>query len=272
MAHGLCVTCYNREYSRKWRKNNQEKSNKNSNVYYHKNKEHLKIRNRLNSLKYYNEHKEERKAYSKKWYLSNLEKARAVGRTQSKIWRKKNLETAKKTNKEYRIKNQETLKKKAKEYYNKIKNTRLYLEKRRERDKYYNKTPKRKEYIKKWRRTEKGKLLQLLHCHKKSTINHGKMGYILEHQIKQIFERDKFCVYCGSSKTLTLDHIIPLAHKLGNSTFNNYVIACGSCNYSKSSTNVFEWCNRKNIEVPNIVVNLLKKQIKEAGKQIKFLS
>ena len=48
-----------------------------------------------------------------------------------------------------------------------------------------------------------------------------------------IFTRDGYkCCYCGDSKSLTLDHIIPRSRG-GKSTFENVVTCCKQCNQKK---------------------------------------
>jgi 5-methylcytosine-specific restriction endonuclease McrA len=52
---------------------------------------------------------------------------------------------------------------------------------------------------------------------------------------KDIFKRDKYsCQYCGSTKKLTLDHVIPRS-KGGENSWDNIVTACESCNNSKGA-------------------------------------
>ncbi len=87
----------------------------------------------------------------------------------------------------------------------------------------------------------------------------GNGGKITEKEIKQIFKRDQKCVYCGKKEKLSLDHIIPISTG-GRSEFNNYVIACLSCNISKGKKEVFKWCKQKRIKVPKKIKELLKKQ------------
>lgn len=56
-------------------------------------------------------------------------------------------------------------------------------------------------------------------------------GVVLTRQ--NIFRRDGFaCQYCGTTKDLTIDHIIPRSKK-GRSTWKNMVTACKSCNAKK---------------------------------------
>ncbi len=48
-----------------------------------------------------------------------------------------------------------------------------------------------------------------------------------------VFKRDAYaCQYCGTSKDLTLDHLVPRS-KGGKSTWTNLVTACKSCNARK---------------------------------------
>lgn len=50
---------------------------------------------------------------------------------------------------------------------------------------------------------------------------------------QNIFKRDGFrCQYCGTSRDLTLDHVVPKA-KGGKTTWVNLVTACKTCNARK---------------------------------------
>ncbi|MEZ4776087.1 MAG: HNH endonuclease [Bacteroidia bacterium] len=50
---------------------------------------------------------------------------------------------------------------------------------------------------------------------------------------ENVFRRDGYqCVYCGSRKQLTLDHVIPRARG-GHTTWKNLVTACVRCNAGK---------------------------------------
>jgi 5-methylcytosine-specific restriction endonuclease McrA len=51
----------------------------------------------------------------------------------------------------------------------------------------------------------------------------------------RIFRRDNYeCVYCGSSKTLTIDHVIPKSGG-GENTWVNLVTCCSHCNKVKGN-------------------------------------
>lgn len=48
-----------------------------------------------------------------------------------------------------------------------------------------------------------------------------------------IFRRDGHkCVYCGTSKNLTIDHVLPRSRG-GDNTWKNLVTCCGECNLKK---------------------------------------
>jgi 5-methylcytosine-specific restriction endonuclease McrA len=52
---------------------------------------------------------------------------------------------------------------------------------------------------------------------------------------REVLRRDKHaCQYCGSTKKLTLDHVIPRS-KSGKHTWDNVVTACERCNSQKGN-------------------------------------
>jgi 5-methylcytosine-specific restriction endonuclease McrA len=56
-------------------------------------------------------------------------------------------------------------------------------------------------------------------------------GVVMSRQ--NIFKRDGYCcVYCGSRKDLTLDHVLPKSRN-GKSSWTNLVTACQKCNSKK---------------------------------------
>ena len=51
---------------------------------------------------------------------------------------------------------------------------------------------------------------------------------------RNVMVRDRFkCLYCGSSKQLTIDHVIPVSRG-GKTTFENCVTSCKDCNNKKN--------------------------------------
>lgn len=52
---------------------------------------------------------------------------------------------------------------------------------------------------------------------------------------QMIYKRDDHtCQYCGSTKRLTIDHVLPKCRG-GEDTWENMVVACSSCNTKKGS-------------------------------------
>jgi 5-methylcytosine-specific restriction endonuclease McrA len=65
----------------------------------------------------------------------------------------------------------------------------------------------------------------------KRYINVPYKGVVLTRE--NVFKRDSYtCQYCGTTKELTLDHLIPKA-KGGQTSWNNLVTACKKCNSQK---------------------------------------
>jgi CRISPR/Cas system Type II protein with McrA/HNH and RuvC-like nuclease domain len=66
------------------------------------------------------------------------------------------------------------------------------------------------------------------------------LNYITHHTKKlkinrhRIYRRDNYqCVYCGSKRELTLDHVIPKS-KGGGNNWENLVTSCSKCNVKKA--------------------------------------
>ena len=156
-------------------------------------------------------------------------------------WRTKNREYAKEYSKKY-----------GPRYYQKNKETLKENHKRWGRDNRAKRNNQRK--ICRQLNPELFKIRDALH-NIKSRKGNPTYGLSKDHLI-QIFNRDNVCVYCRYEKGLTLDHIIPLT-KGGKTVYSNLVIACVSCNCSKNNRDVFEWCEWKGFEVPEIVKTLL---------------
>lgn len=80
---------------------------------------------------------------------------------------------------------------------------------------------------------------------------------------EKALETGKVCVYCGSKKDMSMDHIIPVSRggvdprilNLLNS-FDNCVCACKLCNSSKGDKDAFEWYGPERIdELPKLVLS-----------------
>ena len=69
-----------------------------------------------------------------------------------------------------------------------------------------------------------------------------------------IYKRDGHkCQYCGATKSLTIDHVIPKS-KGGDDSWENLVVACHSCN-TKKSNKMLEETGMKLMSVPKAPFN-----------------
>ena len=65
-------------------------------------------------------------------------------------------------------------------------------------------------------------------------------------------EKKDVCIYCGSKRDLTLEHILPRSRG-GPDITDNAVWVCRKCNSSKGSKRLYEWYGLKNrYKVPRI--------------------
>lgn len=64
----------------------------------------------------------------------------------------------------------------------------------------------------------------------------------IEPRIKKfVFERDAYrCINCGTHKSLSIDHTVPVS-KGGGNEIRNLQTLCKSCNSSKGSKDMLEW-------------------------------
>jgi hypothetical protein len=67
-------------------------------------------------------------------------------------------------------------------------------------------------------------------------------GEIREWEREQ--ELPKQCVFCGSTKNLSTDHLVPRSRG-GDDSADNLVLACQSCNAARGEKGVFEWLGLK---------------------------
>ncbi len=71
-----------------------------------------------------------------------------------------------------------------------------------------------------------------------------------------IYKRDENkCQYCGSTRHLTIDHVIPKS-KGGGENWDNLVVACSSCN-TKKGDKFLEQTNMKLLKQPKAPYNTM---------------
>lgn len=216
--------------------------------------------------------KEKQGGYCKEYYEKNRDR---ILKNQKK-YRKKNRDKIREYDKEYMKKyyqeNKDRLMEYGKEYYQKNKEKRRKQNKKYCQECYQRNKEKRKEYYqnnkerisrreREYKKSEQGKLVKRKSYNKRRLKLKGyikPIGISIEDQ-RRIIQRDKVCVYCGSDKKLSIDHIIPINNS-GLNNFNNLVLACNDCNNRKQTKDVFKWCEEKGIKVPEIVVELLRAQ------------
>lgn len=79
-----------------------------------------------------------------------------------------------------------------------------------------------------------------------------RMSDIVREDRLMAVEGRQACIYCGGSKDLTWDHLIPTSMG-GPNTISNHVPACRSCNASKSNRDVLTWYRSRETEIPRLV-------------------
>ena len=95
-----------------------------------------------------------------------------------------------------------------------------------------------------------GRVIRLL-----KYINVPRVRFLHERPARAlIYKRDgNKCQYCGSTKNLTIDHVIPKS-KGGKDTWDNLVAACSTCNSLKGDK-MPEQSNIKLIRKPRVPIN-----------------
>ena len=209
--------------------------------------EELKLRRKLYFRKYYLQNKEKVKIKNQKWLENNREKRRAY----EKLWRKTSpvrQAWEEKNKKKIRL----NANKRAKRYRN--------SEKGILKQKVYQNSEKYKKYHKEYWRTENGKIKnKIRNLKRRNTISNKRIS---EQELKIIMNRDTACVYCkDNQKKLSVEHIIAFDNG-GEDIFHNVVMACLSCNKSKRNREVFAWCKYKKREVPELIIENLRKMNK----------
>jgi 5-methylcytosine-specific restriction endonuclease McrA len=82
---------------------------------------------------------------------------------------------------------------------------------------------------------------------------------------KRIFRRDNNeCVYCGSKRNLTIDHIMPRSRG-GKNTWSNLVTCCSNCNIKKGNRTPEEASMRMNYKAyePTIFSSIISIDVEE---------
>jgi len=92
---------------------------------------------------------------------------------------------------------------------------------------------------KEYRQTAEGKAV----CHKAESKHRARKrgATVGPVDVAAVYELSGHaCIYCGATKDLTLDHIVPLSRG-GPHCQENLVVACRSCNSSKGDKPLVQW-------------------------------
>lgn len=107
---------------------------------------------------------------------------------------------------------------------------------------YQENKPRLLQYSKEYSKTPKGKALKRIDRHKRRARISAvvRLSYTASELVAHFQAFNNECVYCGSTESLTGDHVIPIA-KGGHDALSNILPSCLSCNCSKQDRDYLEW-------------------------------
>ena len=219
-----CKDC-ERTYQRAYVKENKESVNKNRLRYYAV-PENRQRRRELDNKQYYDRHAEIRSRRNAAYQL-NPDHVK----DQVRAYRKQNPDKVKEAFKKYWEKNRDKLRAKLRERYRS--NHAFWRAKAREE---YAKNPdKTKEQSRQWRRSNPEK--RKVQTHRRRALRLAGGSYTADQWTALCNWFGDICLACGSSDSLTVDHVIPLV-KNGRNTIDNLQPLCFSCNSSKHTKTI----------------------------------
>jgi 5-methylcytosine-specific restriction endonuclease McrA len=220
--------------------------------YRHKHKKELQQKRRA----YNKKHREQINEGKRRWYHKNRKKSLQI----SKKYQEAHPVHMREYKHKWYIKNRDRILIKRKKDYD--------IPEKREKHKKYCREYSRTNRIKinemkgKYRHTKKGKLIEKNHWLKRRRGIKKTKNMLTTNELEQIKKEYPYCVYCGSKKDLTTEHIKAII-KGGFHTKENVMIACSKCNASKNSTSLEDWlqkpyCQEKNINWKTVHPDILK--------------
>ena len=177
------------------------------------------------------------KPCQKQFYIDNKSKILK----QVSEYRKANLDKVRASDLEYRKRNREKARVRAKEWIEanpeKAKATRraYYVENRAELI----------SKVREWKlaNPERARLLDNNSVHRRrQKLSQNGVFKVTVKELRRI--RSRPCVYCGATKKVEVDHVIPL-DRGGPHSIGNLAPACSRCNRSKSNLFITEWRKRE---------------------------
>jgi 5-methylcytosine-specific restriction endonuclease McrA len=107
----------------------------------------------------------------------------------------------------------------------------------RTRNSYLRNMEKRKKYHAEWRKNNRLRWNYYASL-RRIRVKENGVFKILDKEFKALGQKP--CFYCGSTDSLTLDHVIPIARG-GKHSIGNLVVACKPCNSQKNKRTIQEW-------------------------------
>lgn len=169
-------------------------------------------------LKYRQDNAEKIKKRKREYNAKNSEKYKPY----FKNYREKNKEKITMVQKDYRLKNAEKIKKQRHEY----------------------KEMHRKELSEKTKEYKKlnPEIVNNYTAKRKSKKRLNGVFLVSKKELKKIYSSN--CFYCGSNKSIQMDHVIPIS-KGGRHSIGNIIPACAKCNLDKRDKYLIEWKYQK---------------------------
>lgn len=215
MLAAWCKAC-TREYRKQHYKENKQKVSQQGKQYYHENKAEVRKR----QIQYEEANKDKIHARRERYKVTRKEIERERNR------RRYYTQGYREYRKRYEEKNKEQFLEYGKHY-------------RRDNKKELGDKKKR------YRQTEKGMLVERVHRERRRSQKLASKGHYTAQDIQEQYNRQReSCYYCRKKlhKKYHIDHVAPLS-KGGSNDIHNIVLACPSCNLSKSDKLLHQWRN-----------------------------
>lgn len=116
---------------------------------------------------------------------------------------------------------------------------------------YYNNKEKHNEGVRRWQKANPDKMAKIYaryaRSHKEkvnSKVNRRRVLiesnrlFVLDKEVKKLYSSN--CIHCGTTKNITMDHLIPVSRG-GRHSIGNLVPMCRSCNSKKGKRLYAEW-------------------------------
>lgn len=183
--------------------------------------------------KWYQRNKEKQRIYRARYYQENKEKILS----NNKDYIKKNKLRVAKRKRAYAIRNKDKIKKYMTNYWQKNRNSLTVKTK----EWYENNKSRVLKLHYDWRRNNPEKQRNMITTQRARRRGWRGNATVSVREWKDLlFIHGGRCAYCGATKNIQQDHIVPLS-KGGEHNIKNILPACRSCNSSKNNKNLCNW-------------------------------